>query len=38
MKSWHVLTMLIILAGGYWLGKKFPSALGSLPVVGSYLK
>lgn len=32
-----VITAVVVLALGYWLGKKYPTALAGLPVVGSYL-
>lgn len=31
----HVLGMVVILALGYWLGRKYPTALASIPVLGS---
>jgi hypothetical protein len=31
----HVLGMVVILALGYWLGRKYPGALAGIPVLGS---
>jgi hypothetical protein len=31
----HIFTAVIVLAIGYWLGRKYPTALASIPVLGS---
>lgn len=31
----HVIGFVIILAAGYWLGRKYPSALAGVPILGS---
>lgn len=31
----HLLVLVAILAAGYWLGRKYPSALAGVPILGS---
>ncbi len=31
----HLLMTVVLVAVGYWLGRKFPSALASIPILGS---
>ena len=37
MQSHHWLLLVIVLAVGYILGKKFPAALSGIPVIGKYI-
>jgi hypothetical protein len=31
----HIIVLVAVLALGYWLGRKFPSVLAGVPVLGS---
>lgn len=31
----HLLGAVVILAVGYWLGRKYPGMLAGIPIIGS---